>query len=187
MWWGLEELRPAIRRFLAARCRDSSELDDVVQETLLRAARYRENLADCGRLHSWVLRIASNVLRDHVRRSSRASAVQFDEDLGEALPGREPSPARGPQADWISIGDETVEREVAIAHLLRAFGELRAHDREVLRSYYAGAESCSATATECGLPPALVKVRLFRARRRLEARVRRSIALGRTRSLFVLS
>src|SRR5262249_2916342 len=49
-WYGLEELRPLLRNFLRRHCRDGFELEDVVQETLLRAARYRGSLSDSRNL-----------------------------------------------------------------------------------------------------------------------------------------
>jgi DNA-directed RNA polymerase specialized sigma24 family protein len=75
-WSGLEELRPSLQRLLARRCRDAAELDDVVQETLLRAARYRAKLSERERLRGWAMRIAINVLRDRVRRRERWSGTE---------------------------------------------------------------------------------------------------------------
>ena len=69
-WRGLAELEPQVRAFARRRCRDMHELDDVVQETLLRAARYRRGLTDETRLKSWTLRIAANVMRDRLDREA---------------------------------------------------------------------------------------------------------------------
>jgi RNA polymerase sigma-70 factor (ECF subfamily) len=174
-WIGLEDLRPALRRYLVVRCLDENEVDDVIQETLLRAARYRRGLHRPERLRSWVLRIAANVFRDRRRDSTRAHAMGIDEETAELPPSREVSPAESHAGIWLEIEGESIEREQALRLLARAFRLLRETDRAVLRSYYGGAESCARTAVECGMSPALVKVRLFRARRRLERRVRQSI------------
>jgi DNA-directed RNA polymerase specialized sigma24 family protein len=65
-----------------------------------------------------------------------------------------------------------VDRADALRELAATVGELPAHDRRVLESYYGGGLCGERTARECGLPRSLVKVRLFRARRRLERLLR---------------
>ncbi len=179
-WFGLEDLRPTLRRFLVVRCPDENEVDDVIQETFLRAARYRRGLLRPERLRPWVLRIAANVFRDRRRDSTRALATELDEESEEAPPSREPSPAAHHSGVWLEIEGEAIEREQVLRLLARAFLLLRDADRAVLRSYYGGAESCARTALECGMSPALVKVRLFRARRRLERRVRQTVLAARS-------
>ena len=58
-WTGLAEMEPLVRVYARRRCKDSHELDDIVQETLLRAARYRPRLLDGQKLKGWTLRIAA--------------------------------------------------------------------------------------------------------------------------------
>jgi RNA polymerase sigma-70 factor (ECF subfamily) len=45
-----------------------AEADDLVQETLLRAWRHRNDVRDLGALRGWLLRIATNACLDHLRR-----------------------------------------------------------------------------------------------------------------------
>ena len=182
-WSGLDNLRPAVRRFLSSRCKDENEVEDIVQETLIRAARYRHGLTRADRLRPWVLSIAANVFRDRLHRSRRLPAVELDEELAEDLVEGELDPARRYDGTWIEIDGEDVERDRALLLLGESFHRLTEHDREVLRSYYGGQGSCVETAKECGLQPSLAKVRLFRARRRLEARVRKHLARLRTERL----
>ena len=179
-WGGLEKLEPCLRAYLKRRCRDRSEVDDVVQETLLRAARYRGSLTDLGRMRGWAMRIAGNVLRDHIRRECRLRRAELtDEGLGH-LVAREPAPGEGSGARRLRVGSGVHDTEDLISHMTVALGTLRAEDRRVLRSYYEGEQDCRATARECGIAPSLVKVRLFRARRRLERAVRRRLTRGET-------
>ena len=91
-WRGLERLEDDLRAYLCRRCRDQSEMDDVVQETLLRAARYRRSLCDPAKLRGWAMRIAANVLRDHVRRECRMQRRELLESGWESFEGREPIP-----------------------------------------------------------------------------------------------
>ena len=57
---------------------------------------------------------------------------------------------------------------------------LRPDDRRVLGSFYGGAGSCRETARECAIPVHLVKVRLYRARKRLTRALRRGLSLEGT-------
>jgi len=183
-WEGLEELREPVLRFLAARCRDQNEADDIVQETFLRAARYRGSLADKGRLRSWVMRIASNVLRDRAVRSGRGPSLGLDEELCDAIEGCESFPGDGREETWFEVGGDELDRDSVLSHLAHGLSDLRPRDRSVLDSYYGEGENCTATAMRCGIPSHLVKVHLFRARRRLESLMRQRVATERTRRLL---
>lgn len=174
-WRGLEDLQPELRVFLKRRCRDASEVDDVVQETLLRAARYRGSLSHPHRLRGWAMRIAINVLRDRVRREARIARHETTDEALEFAAGREPIPGEFEEALQLHVGEAVVERRAALAHLSTVLQDLRHDDRAVLRSYYHGAQSCAVTAHECGIPSSLVKVRLYRARQRLLRAIRQRL------------
>jgi RNA polymerase sigma-70 factor (ECF subfamily) len=172
VWCGLEELREVLRSFLARHCTDVHEVEDVIQETYLRAVRYRGKLKEGARLRSWTMRIAMNVLADRRRREKRyvpALEEELEPRVHESGPGSLASPLR--------IGRFDVESEDAIGLLHRALETLRDADRKLLESFYGGQESCRVTASECDLPLSLVKVRLFRARRRLCRAMRHRAAL----------
>jgi RNA polymerase sigma-70 factor (ECF subfamily) len=172
-WSGLAEMRPVVRHFLAQRCRDENEAEDIAQETLLLASRYRGSLADPDRLRPWLLRIAVNLLRDHVRRERRLPRVEADQELFERLEGREEVPGESREDARVDLDGSIVEKPRAILHLCDAKDELRARDRTLLDARYEDGRSCRETAVVCEIPPNLVKVRLFRARKRLQ-RVLRS-------------
>lgn len=175
-WQGLEELRGSLRTLLAAHCRDESEIDDVIQETYVRAARYRGRLAGVQSLRSWTMRIALNVLADTRRRVQRLRA---DDEALEALESREHDPGEVLlQEPEIRLGRWVFGLESALFHLGRAVEGLRPEDRRVLDSFYRGGQSCRRTSSDCAIPLHLVKIRLFRARRRLLRVLRRRFALG---------
>jgi RNA polymerase sigma-70 factor (ECF subfamily) len=171
-WAGLEDLRPILRNYLARRCRDESEIDDIIQEALLRAARYRESLSDPTRLRAWVIRIAANCLRDHLRREGRLPRGDASDEIFERIEGREDVPGEISEDMQLSVNGMVVEREHALKHVLGAMRRLRDEDQLVLDSYYAGQRSCAETAQVCEVAPDLVKCRLFRARRRLRRTLR---------------
>ncbi len=175
-WGGLEQLDGDLRVFLARRCRDESELDDVVQETYIRAARRRHALLEPHKLRGWAMRIAANVLRDRQRRECRLPRADPGDHGLDGYEGPDPDPAE-PSAGWgMQVDAAFVPRHVLLAELERAVGSLRQEDQRLLWSYYAGSLSSEETARDCGVPRPLVKVRLFRARRRLERCLRRGIA-----------
>jgi RNA polymerase sigma-70 factor, ECF subfamily len=173
-WSGLETLECDLREFLARRCRDASEVDDVLQETYLRAARHRRALTDAHKLRAWAMRIASNALRDLQRRNSRLPRAELGDGAFDLLPGMDGDPAAEPE-DCVRVGVEWVPRRDALRELAATVCELRPDDRRVLESYYQGGTDGDRTAVECGLSRALVKVRLFRARRRLQRTLRRRL------------
>ena len=182
-WRGLEDLRPVVLRFLSRRCRDEHEAEDLAQETLLRAARYRGGLTSPERLGSWLTRIAANVFRDHIRRSKRLPSVGHDSALFETIEGREPGPGELHDGDSIDLGSEVIDKGLLMTDMTRAFRGLFERDRRVLSSYYVGELDSHSTAGVCGIPPELVKVRLFRARRRLEQAVRLRVSERRAQRL----
>jgi RNA polymerase sigma factor (sigma-70 family) len=174
-WVGLGEIEADLREFLARRCRDASEVDDVLQETYLRAARHRHALTDTHKLRGWAMRIASNALRDLQRRNSRLPRADLNDGAFDLIVGTAPDPARAEGDDCVRVGAEWVPRGAALRQLAETVCELKPGDRQVLESYYGGGSCGERTARECGLPRPLVKVRLFRARRRLAHKLRRRL------------
>lgn len=174
-WRGLDEVRPTLRRFLARRCRDEHELEDVIQETLVRAARFRHRLGDGERLQAWAISIAANALRDHIRRESRLQRQELQgDDDGQGDP-MEMLPDVESEAPRVPVDGDWVEKELVLRELAEARHELRRSEQRVLHSHYDLGASCSETARVCEVPEDLVKVRLFRARRQLLASVKRRL------------
>jgi RNA polymerase sigma-70 factor, ECF subfamily len=171
-WSGLVELRPALRRFVGRRCRDEGEAEDIVQEALIRAWRYRGSLLDASRLRPWLLRIALNVFRDHVRREKRLPRVDVEPELFDRLEGREDVPGEPRVEPQVELEGAFVGRPRVLDHLVDAREAMRDHDRSLLHSYYDAGRTCSETAQVCEIPVSLVKVRLYRARHRLKRVVR---------------
>jgi RNA polymerase sigma factor (sigma-70 family) len=168
-WEGLEDLRDGLRAFLVRQCPDENEVEDVIQETFLRAARYRRR-RHVQSLRPWALRIALNVLANARRRVVRTQAALGDEPFDP--PEAEPETAAG---DSFAVEGLALDGEVARELLLLGLGGLRARDRAVLDSFYAGHEQAAVAAVECGIPRHLVKVRLYRARQRLRQLLARMV------------
>jgi RNA polymerase sigma-70 factor (ECF subfamily) len=168
-WQGLEPLRQPLVLFLARHCRDTSELDDVVQETFVRAARFRGDVRDERAITAWAMKIAFHVLADRRRRERRSAASSLPgsccEDLGDL-----PAQSEEEGGEFV-VGSWLVDRDAALALLERALERLPPADRRILEAYY-GDGGRRAAARRCRIPAALVKVRLYRARGRLVAAMR---------------
>lgn len=175
-WTGLEDLRSEVRAAIARHASRRIELDDVVQEALLRAARYRNGLSDPSRLRGWVIRIAMNVLRDQMRRDLRLPRVEKPDEVFELIEGREGIPGDACEDDTLESEGTLFEREVVLAHLDRVFEELPRGDRRVLDAFY-GNGARRANFVREGAPD-LFKVQVFRARARLARALRKRLALG---------
>jgi RNA polymerase sigma-70 factor (ECF subfamily) len=82
---------PAVGRFLASRGATGDELDDLVQECLIKAFRGLAGWRGEGCFLGWLLRIAGNVQKDrHRRRAGRIFVPIDDHDrIDRADPGAE--------------------------------------------------------------------------------------------------
>lgn len=75
----------ALARFLAGAGAPEADLDDLVQETFIRAFRSVDRFRGQCRFRTWLLTIGGNVLKDFGRRAARRRVMPLDEavrDLG---------------------------------------------------------------------------------------------------------
>ncbi len=77
-----EELRGELHRFVGARVA-ASDVDDVVQETLVRVHHGVHGVRDQERLGAWIYQIARNAIVDHHRRA-RPVVEASEEIVAEA-------------------------------------------------------------------------------------------------------
>ncbi len=68
-----------VARFLAATGADPGELDDLLQETFIRAFRALASWRGEAGFRSWLLSIASNLARDQYRRRRKRTVVTLEE------------------------------------------------------------------------------------------------------------
>jgi RNA polymerase sigma-70 factor, ECF subfamily len=138
----------AIARRLVA---DSNEVDDLVQETCLRALAPPPRLAS---VRAWLATIVRNVCRD--RRRAERTRREREHELAAMAARR--TAANGDDGD-----------DFGFAMLTRALQALPAEYRRVLQLRYYAELSPPAIAREIGAPLATVKARLVRARQLLRA------------------
>ncbi len=142
--------------------RRSDLIDDVVQETFVRAYRSIHRYRGEAPLEHWLTRIALNVCYDHLRQRRRRG----EEPLPAAFTGRgdgwgwPSTEQRGPAHDPWSTEEARIAAEQALAQLGPA-------ERLVLTLMVLEERSVHEVAALTGWSVANVKVRAFRARRHL--------------------
>lgn len=144
---------PALRAFLrriAGHGASREEADDLAQDAIARALRYRDAYDESRPIASWLRGIALRVLLDHRERRSRAPAA-VDGDGHEA----------------VSPTDHTVEHRDALERLLAPLSSV---ERDVLVRFHAHGEEVLEIARALELPEGTVKSHLHRARRKLARR-----------------
>ena len=94
----LERLRPGLTGYCYRMLGSGFEAEDATQETLLRAWRRSDSLADPAALKSWVFSIATNVCLDQIdARKRRARPV----DLADPGTATTPPGAPLPESTWV--------------------------------------------------------------------------------------
>ncbi|MEO8063376.1 MAG: sigma-70 family RNA polymerase sigma factor [Pseudomonadota bacterium] len=144
----LEMLRPDLLRFALWLARDRAVAEDVVQETLIRAWKSREELKDPTAARPWLLTI---VRREHARLFERKRLPTVDVESVEAL------------------GDPALasDGDAALHDLRGAIMKLPDEYREPLVMQVLGGFSTAEIAAELKLTQPTVLTRLFRARNKL--------------------
>lgn len=130
-----------------------ADVDDVLQETYVRAFSHLDQFLGRARFSTWLTRIAVNEALHRRRRQARVSELG---DRADALPAAEPGPEHGAAtAELRALLEASIDR---LPEEFRAVFMLR--DVEGL--------SIADTAEALTIPPDTVKTRLHRARRRLQ-------------------
>jgi RNA polymerase sigma-70 factor, ECF subfamily len=147
--------RKIIHNFIRARITDAATVDDLTQETLVKAERAAPSLKDSSKVDGWMFRIARNVIADHFRNSEKS-----------AFNAMESASTAGPD-----IALSILEQESRKAHLLRcvrAFIESLPDDSRVALELvdFEGISQVE-LAKRFGLTVSTAKSRVQRARARL--------------------
>lgn len=102
----LEQHRPELLRFLAARCGDPDAAQDLLQELWLKLADADPGPVANGR--AYLMRMANNLVLDRLRASRRAMARdrRWLEDGGAAASAVVERPDPAPQADAVLLEKE---------------------------------------------------------------------------------
>jgi len=144
------EYHDRIRRYIAGLVRDPAEAEDLTQETFLRAHCRQETLRDPKAARGWLYRIATNVCLDRFRE--RTPHVALDAEAAGSAPSAQ----------------ERAERAETSACVQRCLDYLPDHYRAVVLLFEAHGLTAPEIAELLGVTVGTVKIRLHRARRKLQ-------------------
>jgi RNA polymerase sigma-70 factor (ECF subfamily) len=172
----LEQYRGAVTRYIRYLVRGASEAEDLAQEALIRAHRQRDTLRDPAALESWLYQIATHVSIDRMRQRARAMARHVEEPV-EDLPI--PDSAR-PSA-------LAVIQQLEMSECIQRYVALLPHTyKAVLLLCDVDGLSAPEAAALLELPLTTVKMRLHRARQKMQAALQRACEFERDeRGVFV--
>lgn len=146
---GLVEAIPRLRAFAIALCHDSNQADDLVQETLVKAWKARENFDRGTNLKAWLFTILRNTYFSEHRK--RRYQLGYRESLDASSQWRHPE-----QDGHVDMQD-----------FLAALGQLPPDQREALLLVGAEGFSYEEAGAISGCAVGTIKSRVNRARRRL--------------------
>jgi len=157
---------PRIYRFILASVQDGSTAETLAQECFWNAYRGRDRFRGEASVHTWLVRIATNVVRDHLRNRRlqfwrRAQRHTID---AATIADWLPDPALSPEQR--TLIDEQVEE------VWQATTRLSERQRTVFLLRFVDDMEIADIATATGLTSNAVHVHLFRAVRAIRKRVR---------------
>jgi RNA polymerase sigma-70 factor (ECF subfamily) len=157
--WG--RLRSDVSRLVARRLPTRADVEDVVQEVLLRVWRHGASLRDDERFGAWLSRVAYTAVADHLRERQRFPVARYEMEE-QAAEGSPPPEEDGPEA------------RALIAAVLRPFiAACPSPYRETLALSELDGLSHAAIAQKLGLSVSAVKSRVQRGREHLRRMLER--------------
>jgi len=144
-----------VRGFIAATVKGDPAVDDLAQETFIRAHQNRESLKDPARFTPWLFRIAYNLCRDHFRSLKARQETNAEDETTEP-------------ADPLSLELDLERRQMStcVQNQMMLLGE---KERTILFLVDVAGFSYRDVGRILGIGLENVKVRLHRARRNLKA------------------
>jgi RNA polymerase sigma-70 factor (ECF subfamily) len=163
-------ISPKLLGFLLKHVSDQDLAEDLLQETLLRVWRGRQQYHADSRVSTWIFAVALNLCRDHFRRLKPQSSLQ-DEAVRVAA-------EHSRWAGHSALPEEEASRAETAGQLLKALQALPPLSRQVLELRDQDA-SFKQIAQTLGMNPASARSVASRAYRRLrDALMHRKRGLG---------
>jgi len=163
----LERTRAYVRSVALKYIRNEQDAEDVTQDAMLLAHRYRDSFRGESRYSTWLYRVTATAalmfLRKQRRLSREIPASGSVDEEGTALLERQPTPT--------DLRGEVIARAEA-GTIAEAVARLGAKYPAVFWKRYGEGRTETEIARELGLSVAAVKTRAFRARQAALAAVR---------------
>ena len=160
--------RPLVARLTAGFATlDADEVEDVIQETYVRAFKALPRLKEAGAFEAWLLSIARNRARTRLERKSHARRVE------EETPD--------PQPETVPPLPEALQVERDIAVVRQLISELpEGEEKKTVQLFYLEGElSAREIAEKLGVGKSAVTMRLERFRARIKRELLRRVLAGR--------
>jgi len=156
-----------VHRFLLMLLRDPDEADNLTQECFLRAYQNRSTFRGESSLETWLLRIAANLARDHVRNRKAGfwkRLLGLDGDNNDGM------------ADQLATSEASPEQALLAREDVRAVwsaaNQLSQQQRAVFLLRFVEEMELTEIASALGLQVGSVKTHLFRAVQTVRGRLR---------------
>ncbi|MCP3057396.1 sigma-70 family RNA polymerase sigma factor [Myxococcus sp. K38C18041901] len=146
---------------------DSDEVDDVIQESFVRAFRALPRLKEPGAFEAWLLSIARNRARTRLER--KAHLRRLEDDIADPEPEAVP-----PMPESLQL-----ERDIEVVRQLIAELPEGEEKRTVHLFYIEGELSAREIAEQLGVGKSAVTMRLERFRGRIKRELLRRVLAGR--------
>lgn len=160
--------RPMVARLVAGFAPlDPDEVEDVIQETFVRAFRALPRLKEAGAYEAWLLSIARNRARTRLER--KASTRRLEDDVADPEPETVPHIPEALQ----------LERDIEVVRRLIAELPEGEEKRTVQLFYIEGELSAREIAEKLGVGKSAVTMRLERFRSRIKRELLRRVLAGR--------
>ena len=150
----VERHAAAVHRICYGLLGHHQDAEDAAQDTFLRAYRALERFDARFSFRNWLLKIATNLCRDRLRRR------RWQLSLAEYRPWSEPQAPAEDEPRFPTSGDLLHRVERAVAELPLVY-------REVFILYHQEGRSCAEISELLDRPVGTVKTQLHRARRRV--------------------
>lgn len=157
-----------IYRYALSLVHDATEADDLAQETFLRAYSRLDSLRDPAALTTWLYRIATNICLDRIRQRAHCTPIESETDLDDVN-------AADPDAPSLQQIVERYEMSACVQRYLESLSDsyravILLHDLHGLTGPEI-AETLDVSLTN-------VKIRLHRARRKLQSQLEAGCAFS---------
>lgn len=157
----VRKMTPQLMAYATVLTRSSHDAEDLVQDTLVRAWRYRQGFQSGTNLRSWLFKILRNEFLSHLQRHKKP-IVHLSQTLGYEL-------TQEPEQEWRRLYSD----------LMRAVEELSEPSREALLLVSACGFSYEKAAEMCDCAIGTIKSRVSRARDRVALLLEQDAVDGR--------
>lgn len=154
----LSSYLPLIYNIVGRGLSGHADVDDVVQETMLRAVRGLGDLRDPAAFRSWLVAVAIRQMRDHYRARQAGAAADLSDEVAD------------PEADFVELTILRLGLSSQREETAQATRWLDAGDRELLALWWleaAGELDRNELVAALGLPATHVAVRIGRLKEQL--------------------